>query len=85
MHNCSPALQLFCSQMMHEKVRMDCIEYGRKNPSEFQNLIPSNEAWEEHLNKLAVHMVICGNIEIQLISKTYRYVEDLSFYFVGNS
>lgn len=59
--------------MLHERVRNECLDYGRKHPQEFENFFGgSRRRWREHINKLSVHMVICENVELQLISKTYK-------------
>ncbi|CAH1130726.1 unnamed protein product [Ceutorhynchus assimilis] len=65
--------QIYDCQIYHEKVRKESIEYGRLHFDQFKFLvdIDDQEAWETHLNKLENHMVVCGNIEIHLISKTY--------------
>lgn len=65
-------LQMFYSQIFHEKVRMECIEYAKKNFDEFRMFVSSEAEWKEHLDKLATHMVVCGYIEIQIISRKYK-------------
>jgi len=68
------AEQLFYSQLYHERVRTDCISYGKKHSKEFKYLVPKKRDWYDRLKKLSVHMLVCSDIEIQLISKTY-YVD----------
>lgn len=58
--------------MLHERVRKECIDYGKKNPGEFVGLVESRKKWKKYLNQLAIHMVVCGHIEIELISRTYK-------------
>jgi len=62
--------QLFNCQVFHERVRKECIEYGRKYYEQFKSLL-DREDWDKHLNMLEKHMVICGNLEINLISRKY--------------
>ncbi|KAL1491724.1 hypothetical protein ABEB36_012279 [Hypothenemus hampei] len=64
--------QLFDCQVFHERVRKECIDYGKTHHSEFSNFIPDKSEWEEHLNLLEKHMTICGDIEINLISRNYE-------------
>lgn len=63
---------MYCSQIQHERVRRECVAYGEMFPEEFEHLLGARKNWYAHLEKLAVHMVICGEIEFQLISSTYR-------------
>ncbi|XP_060525117.1 putative bifunctional UDP-N-acetylglucosamine transferase and deubiquitinase ALG13 isoform X2 [Cylas formicarius] len=64
--------QIFHCQIFHEKVRKQCIEYGRKNYLKFSDLMESEQAWDNHLDMLEKHMVVCGNIEIHIISKMFE-------------
>ncbi|CAH1173506.1 unnamed protein product [Phaedon cochleariae] len=64
--------QLFDCQFYHERVRKECISYARKNYEQFSNLVSSKTQWSEHLNKLEKHMVFCGDIELNIISKKYN-------------
>ncbi|XP_050298232.1 putative bifunctional UDP-N-acetylglucosamine transferase and deubiquitinase ALG13 isoform X1 [Anthonomus grandis grandis] len=64
--------QLFNSQVFHEKVRKECIEYGREHFDEFRHLGKTESEWNDHLNNLELHMAVCGNLEIHLISKKYK-------------
>lgn len=63
---------MFYSQVFHEKVRRECIEYAKNNFDEFKEFVNSWTGWLEHLDKLATHMVVCGDIEIQIISRKYK-------------
>ncbi|KAF5307316.1 hypothetical protein FQR65_LT07032 [Abscondita terminalis] len=72
------AEQLFYSQLYHEKVRKECIAYGKKYCKEFKNYYSKKRDWWEHLKRLNLHMQICGDIEIQLICNAYRI--DVSIY-----
>ncbi|XP_066139080.1 protein ovarian tumor locus-like [Euwallacea fornicatus] len=65
--------QLFDCQVFHERVRKECIEYGREHYQEFlDTLNVSREDWLTHLNMLEKHMVVCGNREIILIGRKYN-------------
>ncbi|CAH0552570.1 unnamed protein product [Brassicogethes aeneus] len=64
--------QLFDCQVYHERVRKECLEYARKNFDEFKFLDLNGNYWAEHLNKLEKHMVVCGNLELNIISKKYQ-------------
>lgn len=64
--------QLYNIQIYHERVRIDCINYAKKNLHEFLDVVGSEEELIEHIEKLEKHMVICGNLEIQMISKNYE-------------
>nr|CAH7768644.1 unnamed protein product [Callosobruchus chinensis] len=64
--------QVFDCQIHHERVRMECIEFGRRHYSLFQYAFKSEEKWLEHLDQLKKHMVVCGDIEIDMISRTYN-------------
>ncbi|XP_065169785.1 protein ovarian tumor locus-like isoform X2 [Atheta coriaria] len=64
--------QLFSSQLFHEKIRKECIAYGRAHHNEFTKYISGKEDWEVRMNRLEKHMAICGRVEISLISKTYN-------------
>ncbi|KAK4881481.1 hypothetical protein RN001_004800 [Aquatica leii] len=64
--------QLFYSQLYHEKVRKDCIAYGKKFCKEFKSFYPKKRDWWERLKQLNLHMQICNDVEIQLICNTYR-------------
>ncbi|XP_030751625.1 uncharacterized protein LOC115879113 isoform X2 [Sitophilus oryzae] len=64
--------QLFECQIFHERVRRECIEYGKDHFNQFMHLIDNEEKWYNHLNLLENHMVICGNLEINLISRKYN-------------
>ncbi|KAF7284229.1 hypothetical protein GWI33_022381 [Rhynchophorus ferrugineus] len=64
--------QLFECQIFHERVRKDCIDYGRKHPEIFKNLVDKEIDILTHLDLLEKHMVICGNVEIHLISRKYN-------------
>ncbi|KAJ8955781.1 hypothetical protein NQ314_006848 [Rhamnusium bicolor] len=64
--------QLFDCQIYHERVRTDCITYAKSNFPEFSHLVEVEENWHEHLNLLKKHMVVCGHIEINIISRKYN-------------
>ncbi|XP_019880683.2 OTU domain-containing protein 4 [Aethina tumida] len=64
--------QLFDCQVYHERVRKECLIYARENYHEFQFMNIDEGNWYKHLDKLEKHMVICGNIEIQIISRKYN-------------
>ncbi|KAF5278669.1 hypothetical protein FQA39_LY00711 [Lamprigera yunnana] len=73
--------QLFYSQLYHEKVRRECIMYGKKHCREFKSYFPKKRDLRDRLQKLELHMQICGDVEIQLVCNTYRV--DISI-FNGN-
>ncbi|KYB29260.1 putative bifunctional UDP-N-acetylglucosamine transferase and deubiquitinase ALG13 isoform X2 [Tribolium castaneum] len=64
--------QLFQCQIYHERVRKECIDYGRRHYYDFWHLLEDENEWYNHLDLLEKHMVVCGNIEIQLISHKYN-------------
>ncbi|VEN52028.1 unnamed protein product [Callosobruchus maculatus] len=64
--------QVYDCQVYHERVRRECIEFGRKHYSLFQYAFKSVEKWMEHLDQLEKHMVVCGDIEIDIISRKYN-------------
>ncbi|XP_018327502.1 protein ovarian tumor locus-like isoform X2 [Agrilus planipennis] len=64
--------QLYFSQMYHERIRKECIEYAKDNFDKFADLVKNEMEWYDHLQKLKIHMVVCDNIEIQIISKLYK-------------
>lgn len=63
---------MFSCQIFHERCRKEIVTYGKDNHHEFTHLINSSEEWMQHMNKLEVHMVICGNIEIEIASRKYK-------------
>ncbi|KAB0801768.1 hypothetical protein PPYR_03954 [Photinus pyralis] len=66
------AEQLFTSQLYHEKVRKECIIYGKKHMEDLgAYFISKRDCWNR-LIKLDLHMQICSDVEIQLICNTYR-------------
>ncbi|KAJ8975252.1 hypothetical protein NQ317_012468 [Molorchus minor] len=64
--------QLFDCQIYHERVRGECLAYARKNFSEFSHHVESEQKWHDHLELLEKHMVICRNIEIDIVSRKYK-------------
>ncbi|KAJ8945841.1 hypothetical protein NQ318_009582 [Aromia moschata] len=64
--------QLFDCQIYHERVRRQCLAYARLNYREFTHFVDSKEKWQDHLDMLEKHMVVCGKIEIDIISKLYN-------------
>lgn len=64
--------QLFGCQLFHEKIRKDCIDYGRVNHRQFLQCFEKRSDWDIYLDRLGKHMAVCGQTEIQLISKTYK-------------
>ncbi|KAI4458993.1 otu domain containing protein [Holotrichia oblita] len=64
--------QLFSCQIHHERCRKEIVTYGRNNYHEFKQLVSCEEEWIDHLNKLEIHMVICGNIELEITSRKYK-------------
>ncbi|KAF2904833.1 hypothetical protein ILUMI_01339 [Ignelater luminosus] len=63
--------QLFATQINHEEIRKRCITYGKQHSRQFAHLVPKKKDWYERLKKLGVHMVVCNELEIQLICCTY--------------
>ncbi|XP_044756221.1 uncharacterized protein LOC123314884 isoform X2 [Coccinella septempunctata] len=64
--------QLFNIQIYHERVRIDCINYAKKNLDEFLEFVETKEELVDHIEKLEKHMIICGNLEIQMLSRKYK-------------
>ncbi|XP_023014868.1 uncharacterized protein [Leptinotarsa decemlineata] len=64
--------QVFGGQVYHERVRKECIAYARKSYKEFVNLGIGQKDWFIHLNELEKHMVVCGDIELCIISRKYN-------------
>ncbi|XP_044257856.1 putative bifunctional UDP-N-acetylglucosamine transferase and deubiquitinase ALG13 [Tribolium madens] len=64
--------QLFQCQIYHERVRKECIDYGRRHHYDFWHLLEDEDEWYNHLDLLEKHMVVCGSLEIQLISHKYN-------------
>lgn len=74
--------QLFYTQVFHERVRKECVDYARQNFSEFAHLFTDKKEFEQHLEDLSKHMVVCGDREINMISQTYGYDEKCCFCIV---
>ncbi|KAH1022295.1 hypothetical protein HUJ04_011717 [Dendroctonus ponderosae] len=64
--------QLFECQIYHERVRTECIAFAKNHFDQFNHFVPNEELWMEHLLKLEKHMLVCGDLELQLISRTYN-------------
>ncbi|KAG5891944.1 hypothetical protein JTB14_002220 [Gonioctena quinquepunctata] len=65
--------QIFGGQVYHERVRKECIAYARENYEEFAYLGISENDWNNHLEELEKHMVVCGEVELHIISKKYNH------------
>ncbi|CAG9832938.1 unnamed protein product [Diabrotica balteata] len=64
--------QLHDCQVHHERVRRDCLTFARQYYKELSGDFDSPEKFLDHLDKLEKHMVICGNIELKIISARYN-------------
>lgn len=64
-------IQIYDCQVHHERVRKECIEFARQYWALFYKHFESVEDFFDHLDLLENHMVVCGNVEIEMISYTY--------------
>ncbi|XP_056644416.1 protein ovarian tumor locus-like isoform X3 [Diorhabda sublineata] len=63
--------QLFDCQIYHERVRRECLLFARENYTDFVD-DESTSQFFHHLDKLEKHMVVCGEIELNIITKKYK-------------
>ncbi|GJQ74236.1 hypothetical protein Trydic_g19142 [Trypoxylus dichotomus] len=64
--------QMFSCQIFHERCRKEIVAYGRNNYHEFLHLFNTEEELNDHLEKLEIHMAICGNVELEIASRRYK-------------
>lgn len=64
-------LKVFNTQLKHEDIRNDCLKYADENRHVFPDLV---DDWDTYLSKLKNHTIICGTVELQIISKKYKLV-----------
>ena len=67
-----PDFQVYSSQIYHERVRKEYIEYAAEKYRMFKAFADDERKWAERLHNLKIHMTVCGNLEIQVVSKLYK-------------
>lgn len=67
-----PGFQVYSSQIYHERVRKEYVEYAAKRYEMFEAFVDDERKWAERLHNLKIHMAVCGNLEIQVVSQLYK-------------
>lgn len=64
-------IQLYNCQIFHERVRKECIEFAKKNFNLFSEMV-DEESLSCRLNDLENHMTVCGDVELDIISRRFK-------------